>query len=157
MLMRSDPFRNLDRLAQELLNTGAAPASMPMDAYREGDQLVVNFDLPGVDPDAIDVTVERNVVSVSAQRATTVPQGAQVFANERPQGDLSRQLILGENLDTNRLEAQHRDGVLTLTIPVAEQAKPRKLGVQTANREPIDVRSTESERGEGPNGDAQAS
>lgn len=144
MLMRSDPFRDLDRLTQQLFGAGARPASMPMDAYREGDRVVVNFDLPGVDSDSIDLTVEKNVLSVSVERQSTLPKSAEVLANERPQGTFSRQLILGENLDADRVDASYHSGVLTVSIPVAEQAKPRRLEVKSGGttREAIDVDST---------------
>ena len=145
MLMRSDPFRDLDRLTQQLFGSGSRPASMPMDAYRQGDQVVVEFDLPGVESDSIELTVEKNVVSVSVQQQTSVPEGANVLASERPQGTFSRQLMLGDNLDVDRLDARYANGVLTLTIPVAEQAKPRKLQVSSTekSRSPIDVNSSE--------------
>lgn len=148
MLMRSDPFRDLDRLTQQLFGSGTSPASMPMDAYRQGDQVVVEFDLPGVESDSIELTVEKNVVSVSVQRQTSVPEGANVLASERPQGTFSRQLMLGDNLDVDRLAARYSNGVLTLTIPVAEQAKPRKLQVSSTekSRSPIDVNSSEQSR-----------
>src|SRR5688500_5965102 len=124
MFVRSDPFRELDRLTQQLFSGGGRPASMPMDAYRDGDSLVVIFDLPGLDSDSIDLTVEKNVLSVSVQREATVPEGAEVLASERPQGSFSRQLLLGDNLDTERVEARYHDGVLMLSIPVADRAKP---------------------------------
>jgi HSP20 family protein len=143
MLMRSDPFRELDRLTQQLFGTSARPASMPMDAYRQGDRVVVNFDLPGVNSDAIELTVEKNVLSVSVQRESALPEGAEVLASERSQGTFSRQLILGDNLDVDRVEAQYDNGVLTLTVPVAEQAKSRKLQVTSTgtSRDAIDVNS----------------
>ena len=142
--MRSDPFRDFDRLAQELFGTRARPASMPMDAFRQGDRMVVNFDLPGVDSDAIDLTVEKNVLSVSVQRQSAVPEGAEVLASERTQGTFRRQLILGDNLDVDRVEAQYHNGVLTLTIPLAERAKPRKLQITSTGSDqgPIDVNAT---------------
>jgi HSP20 family protein len=129
MLMRSDPLRELDRFAQQALGTRMRPAVMPMDAYREGDQFVVHFDLPGVDPSSIDLTVEKNVLTVSAERQWQSTDNQQVLASERPQGNFSRQLFLGEGLDTEHVEARYDNGVLTVTIPVAEQAKPRKVEV----------------------------
>jgi len=117
---------------------------MPMDAYREGDRVMINFDVPGVDADSVELTVEKNVVSVTAQRDSLFPEDAEVLASERPQGTFSRQLILGDNLDVDRVEAHYSSGVLTLTIPVAEQAKPRKLTVSSdKNRDAIDVSSTD--------------
>ena len=128
MLMRFDPFREFDRVTQQLLS-GARPAVMPMDAYRHGEEFVVNFDLPGVDPGSIDLTVEKNVLTVSAQRGWQPAEGEEVLASERPQGTFSRQLFLGESLDTEHISAAYNNGVLTLTIPVAEAAKPRKVEI----------------------------
>ncbi len=129
MLMRTDPFRELDRLTQQALGTRMRPAVMPMDAYREGDHFVVHFDLPGVEPSSIDLTVEKNVLTVSAERNWQANDNQQVLASERPQGPFSRQLFLGEGLDTERVEASYDNGVLTVTIPVAEQAKPHKVQI----------------------------
>ena len=132
MLMRTtDPFRELDRLAQQVLGangTLARPAVMPMDAWRDGDTFHVEFDLPGVDPDSIDLDVERNVVTVKAERPARASD-AELIAAERPRGVFSRQLILGDNLDTEHITAGYDSGVLTLQIPVAEQAKPRKISI----------------------------
>jgi HSP20 family protein len=131
MLMRSDPFRELDRLSQQMFGTNgtaARPSAMPMDAWRDGDTFVVDFDLPGVDTDSIDLDVERNVVTVRAERAPRDPD-AEMIAAERPRGVFSRQLILGDTLDTEHIAAHYDAGVLTLRIPVAEQAKPRKISV----------------------------
>ena len=133
MLMRSDPFRELERLTQQFFGpngTAAHPAVMPMDAWREGDKFVVEFDLPGVDPDTIDLEVERNVVTVKAERRPRRDdENTDWIANERARGHFSRQLVLGDNLDTDRIEASYDMGVLTLRIPVAEQAKPRKIEI----------------------------
>ncbi|OKJ97006.1 heat-shock protein Hsp20 [Streptomyces sp. CB03234] len=129
MLMRTDPFRELDRLTERLLGTSAHPAAMPMDAYREGDTFVVQLDLPGVSPDSIDLDVERNVLTVKAERRTAPDGDAEMVIAERPSGTFSRQLFLGETLDTDRIEASYDVGVLTLRIPVAEQAKPRKIEI----------------------------
>ncbi|MEO5838036.1 MAG: Hsp20/alpha crystallin family protein [Acidimicrobiales bacterium] len=126
MLMRFDPFRELDRFTQQLT---PARQWMPMDAYRKDEHVYVHFDLPGVDPDSIELTVERNSLSVSAERSWYYADTIEVLASERPQGKVSRQLILGENLDLDHLEANYDKGVLTLTIPVAESAKPRKVQV----------------------------
>lgn len=131
VLMRTDPFRELDRLSQQLLGTAARPTLMPMDAWRDGDVFVVEFDLPGVDADSIDLDVERNVLTVRADR----PMGegpSEFLASERPRGVFSRQLILGDNLDLERITAGYRDGVLRLTIPVAERAKPRKISIDVS-------------------------
>lgn len=130
MLMRSDPFREFDRLAQQLVGVGTTsrPAIMPMDAWREGDTFVLEFDLPGVAPDTLDLDVERNVLTIKAER----PAGNgdwELLASERPKGLFSRQLVLGDNLDLERVEAAYDDGVLRLRIPVAEKAKPRKIEI----------------------------
>lgn len=131
MLMRTDPFRELDRLAQQVMGTDGTlsrPAVMPMDAWREGDVFHVEFDLPGVDADSIDLDVERNVVTVRAERAGR-GSDVEMLAAERPRGVFSRQLVLGDNLDTQRITADYDQGVLRLLVPVAEQAKPRKISV----------------------------
>lgn len=125
--MRFDPFAELDRMARESL--GRRPAVMPMDAYRSGEHFVVRFDLPGVDPATIDLTVEKNVLTVRAERAWTPGQDEEVVVSERPQGVFTRQLFLGETLDSERIEAHYDQGVLTLTLPVAEKARARKVEV----------------------------
>ena len=128
MLMRTDPFRELDRLTQQVFGTAARPAFMPMDAWREGDTFVVELDLPGVEANSIDLDVERNVLTVRAERP--MHDGAsELMAAERPRGVFSRQLILGDNLDLDQVAATYRDGVLRLQIPVAERAKPRKINI----------------------------
>jgi HSP20 family protein len=132
MLMRIDPFRQLDRLAQQFSGgqgTTARPAVMPMDAYREGESFVVHFDLPGVDPKSIDLNVERNVLTVKAERTYSVGENVEIQVQERPQGVFSRQLFLGEALDADGIQASYDAGVLTLRIPVAERTKPRKIEV----------------------------
>lgn len=119
MLMRTDPFRELDRLSQQLFGTSGAtwrPAVMPMDAYRHGEQFVVHFDLPGVDPSSIDVNVERNVLTVKAERTPTYGDDVDLQVAERPRGVFSRQLFLGDTLDTDHVEARYDAGVLTLRI-----------------------------------------
>ncbi|MFE9171536.1 Hsp20/alpha crystallin family protein [Streptomyces kebangsaanensis] len=128
MLMRSDPFRELDRLAQQVFGP-TRPGAMAMDAYRSGDDFVVHFDLPGVDPETIDLDVERNVLNIHAERRSPAPEGVELIVAERPTGTFSRQLFLGETLDTDRIDASYEAGVLTLRIPVAEQAKPRKIQI----------------------------
>ena len=131
MLMRTDPFRELDRLTQQVFGTNgtlARPSVMPMDAWREGDSFVVEFDLPGIDPGSIDLDVERNVVTVKAERPAR-DSNTEMLAAERPRGVFSRQLVLGDNLDTEQIAASYDVGVLTLHIPVAEQAKPRKIEI----------------------------
>ncbi|MET9518355.1 Hsp20/alpha crystallin family protein [Streptomyces sp. NPDC002994] len=133
MLMRTDPFRELDRLTQQLLGTAAHPAAMPMDAFREGDTFTVELDLPGIDPESIDLDVERNVLTVKAERGPSAPENTEVIVAERPTGSFSRQLFLGETLDTEHIDASYDAGVLRLTIPVAEQAKPRKISVSAGD------------------------
>jgi HSP20 family protein len=128
MLMRTDPFRDFDRIAQQLLGTNARPSAMAMDAWREEDRLLVEFDLPGVDANSVDLDVERNVLTVTAQRPP-VDEKSEFLAAERPRGVFSRQLVLGDNLDLDRIQATYRDGVLRLVIPVAERAKPRKISI----------------------------
>ena len=132
MLMRTDPFRDLDRLTQQVLGTAARPAVMPMDAWRDGDRFIVEFDLPGVDEESLDLDVERNVLTVHARRPEVDP-GREMVAAERPRGVFSRQLFLGENLDTDAIEASYGGGVLRLTIPVAEKAKPRRIQITSDN------------------------
>ncbi len=132
VLMRTDPFRDFDRLTQQIFGTSARPASMPMDAWRDGEKLVVEFDLPGVEADSIDLDVERNVLTVRAERPMREGTNEQL-AGERPRGVFSRQLILGDNLDLDKVTAGYRDGVLRLEIPVAERAKPRKIQVSRAD------------------------
>ena len=129
MLMRFDPFRELDRLAEQAPSRQQLPSMLPMDAYRRGDQFVAHFDLPGADPESVDLTVERNVLTVTAERRWARSEGDEVLINERPQGTFSRQLFLGESLDTGAIQANYDNGVLTLTIPIAEQAKPRRVSI----------------------------
>ncbi|HET6168122.1 MAG TPA: HSP20 family small heat-shock protein [Marmoricola sp.] len=134
MLLRTaDPFREFDRLAQQLMGaTGTTnrPAVMPMDAWREGEVFVLEFDLPGVAKESIDLDVERNVLTIRAERVAGNGDW-EMLASERPRGLFSRQLVLGDNLDLEHIEAAYDDGVLRLRVPVAEQAKPRKIEIQT--------------------------
>jgi HSP20 family protein len=133
MLLRTtDPFRDLDRLAQQLLGTTSRPAVMPMDAWREGDSFVIEFDLPGVAAESIDLDVERNVLTVRAERVARNGDW-EMLASERPRGAFSRQLVLGDNLDLDRIEAGYEGGVLRLVVPVSEKAKPRKIEVGTSS------------------------
>jgi HSP20 family protein len=140
MLMRSDPFRELDRLTQQVFGSNgtlARPSVMPMDAWRDGDTFHVEFDLPGINPDSIDLDVERNVVTVKAERPAR-DDDTELIAAERPRGIFSRQLILGDNLDTKHISASYDAGVLTLQIPVAEQAKPRKISITSKGEDCAD-------------------
>jgi HSP20 family protein len=135
MLMRFDPFRELDRLTDELWNAPkSATRSFPMDAYRRGDHFYVHFDLPGVDASTIDVTVEKNVLTVTGERGWTPREGDEILVNERPRGTFRRQLFLGDTLDPSGLQANYDAGVLTLTIPVAEVAKPRKVEINVGDK-----------------------
>jgi HSP20 family protein len=130
MLMRTDPFRDLDRLTQQMLGPGTTsrPAVMPMDAWRDGDTFRIEFDLPGVAPETLDIDVERNVLTIRAERPVRTGDW-EPLAAERPTGLFSRQLVLGDNLDLERLQAHYDNGVLALTVPVAERAKPRRIEV----------------------------
>ncbi|MFC8172189.1 MULTISPECIES: Hsp20/alpha crystallin family protein [unclassified Streptomyces] len=133
MLMRTDPFRELDRLTQQMLGTTGTwsrPSAVPMDAYREGDAYVIVMDLPGVSTDAIDIDVERNMLTVKAERRPVVrAEDVQMELSERPLGVFSRQLVLADTLDTEKITADYEAGVLTLRIPIAERAKPRKIAI----------------------------
>ena len=129
-VLRFDPFRDFDRLAAEqMAGLRGAPRSVSMDAYRRADQFLIHLDLPGVDPDAIELTVEQNVLTIRAERRFESEEGDELVISERPQGTFTRQLLLGESLDTDRLEADYDQGVLTLRIPVAEAAKPRRVEI----------------------------
>ena len=130
MFVRFDPFRDLDRLASELVGAARTPASMPMDCLRTGDSVVVRFDLPGIDADSLDVSAENNTLTVRAERHRQDPDDSVYVVSERPSGTYSRQLVLGDGLAVEDIRADYRDGVLTLTIPVAEQAKPRRIEVR---------------------------
>jgi HSP20 family protein len=143
MLMRFDPFRELDRLAQQTVGTGRLPV-MAMDAYRHGDRFVVHFDLPGIDPGTIDLTVEQNVLTVTAERRWQPAEGDEVVVAERPQGSFSRQLFLGEGLDPERIEARYENGVLTVSVPVAERAKPRKVEIRSGNGKATSINAASS-------------
>lgn len=128
MLMRTDPFREFEDMLRQA-DRQVRSIGMPMDAYRRDDEFVVDLDLPGVDEDSIDVTVERDMLQISARRTARHTEGDQVLVAERPQGSVTRQLFLGQGLDTDRIEATYDDGVLTVVIPVAEQAKPRQIKI----------------------------
>jgi HSP20 family protein len=133
MLVRFDPFHQFDRFVQQS-SPVARQASMPLDAYRHGAQFVINFDLPGINPDSVELTVEKNVLSVVAERSWTPEQGDEVVVTERPQGRYSRQLFLGDTLATDGIEARYDRGVLTVTIPVAESAKARKVQITSGEQ-----------------------
>jgi HSP20 family protein len=129
MLLRFDPFRDIDRLTNELLGAPRVPQPMPMECYRVGDTFYLHFDLPGIDPESLDVTAENNTLTVRAERRGNAPEGAVYVVSERPAGAYARQLVLGEGLDLDAIRADYHDGVLTLTVPVAEEAKPRRIEI----------------------------
>jgi HSP20 family protein len=134
MLMRTDPFADFDRFTRQVLGSGGSRFNlMPVDAYRKDDRFWLHLDLPGVDPDSIDLTVEKNTLTVSASRDWQREDDIQVLLNERPTGSFSRQFFLGEGLDADRVEAGYDHGVLTIAIPVAETAKPRKIEIGTVH------------------------
>ncbi|WP_037316992.1 Hsp20/alpha crystallin family protein [Amycolatopsis orientalis] len=146
MLMRTDPFRELDRLTQQMFGTAtpgtwSKPATMPMDAYRDGEEFVVCFDLPGVAADAIELDIERNVLTVKAERRPTTGNDVQMQVSERPLGVFSRQLFLGEALDTEHIAADYQAGVLTLRIPIAEKAKPRRISITGAESDRKEIQA----------------
>lgn len=133
MLMQHDPFRDLDRLTRQVFGTAARPTSMPLDAWREDGDFVVELDLPGVDPSKLDIDVERNVLTIRAERLSRMPDAANLVAAERSWGVFSRQLVLGDALDTDHVEADYTAGVLRLRIPIAERAKPRKIDISSGD------------------------
>lgn len=133
MLLQHDPFRDFDRLTQQVFGTVARPSGMPLDAWREGDDFVVELDLPGIDTEKLDIDVERNVLTIRAERLSNVPDAANMVASERSWGVFSRQLILGDALDTEKVDADYTAGVLRLRIPIAEQAKPRKIAISSGD------------------------
>jgi HSP20 family protein len=134
MLMRTDPFRELDRLTQQVFGTAARPTAMPMDAYRQGDNFYIHLDLPGISAESIELTVEQNVLTVRAERVPAQVDGAQMIVAERSYGTFSRQVFLGETLDPDNIGADYAAGVLTLTIPVREAAKPRNIQVNSSDQ-----------------------
>ena len=127
--LRFDPFRELNRVADEMMGVARTPRLMPLDAYRHGEAYVLQFDLPGIDADSLDVTAERNTLTVRARRHSSAPEDAEFVLAERPTGDYTRQIVLGDGLNLDAIDADYRDGVLTVTIPVAEQAKPRQIRI----------------------------
>jgi HSP20 family protein len=134
MLMRTDPFRELDRITQQVFGTAARPAAMPVDACRQGDEFFVRFDLPGIDPDSISLTVEQNVLTVRAERAPVKSGGAELLIAERPCGTCTRQVFLGETLDADKVAAGYAAGVLTLAVPVREAARPRSIQITSSDQ-----------------------
>jgi HSP20 family protein len=145
-LMRFDPFRELDRLADQALAGARTARTLPMEALRRGDQFIVSIDVPGTEPNDIDVTVERNVVEITAHRQAIRQEGDEVIVDERPQGEFRRQLFLGENLDSDSLSAACDRGVLTLTIAVSEASKPRKVQIGRSDEERQHVQTGSAQR-----------
>lgn len=129
MLLRFDPFRDIDRLADQMRSSWQGPRSFPMDVLQAGDHYVVHFDLPGVDPGSIELQAEDNTLTVEATRATRNDEQGQALILERPTGTFRRELVLGDGLDTENVSATYDEGVLTVTIPVHEKAKPRKIEI----------------------------
>ena len=145
MLMRFDPMREFDRVFEQAMSQ-TRQASMPMDAYRHGDSFVLHFDLPGVDPGSIDLSIEGQTLTVTAERSVPQLENAEWSVAERPYGSYTRQLVLGRSLDTDRLEASYHDGVLTVSIPVAEKARARKITVTRADTPAhVETRTIEGE------------
>ena len=142
MSINYDPFHRLDELRDRLLSGGRTPLSFPMDAYRRGDAFVVHLDLPGVEPKTIDVAVENQILTVGAERRFEPHEGDEFLVTERPQGRFSRQLRLGSTIDTENIAASYDDGVLTLTLPVSERAKPRQIQVGRGNQGQIEGRES---------------
>jgi len=127
--LRFDPFRELDRMASEMMGAARAPRLMPMDAYRHGENYVLRFDLPGIDSERMEIVAENSTLTIRAERHSDAPDGAEFVVAERPSGAYSRQIMLGDGLDVDAVTAEYRDGVLVVTIPVAEQAKPRRIEI----------------------------
>jgi HSP20 family protein len=156
-MLRYDPFRDFERLSEQLFGGTArgAPRSFPMDAYRRGEAFHVELDLPGVEPDSIELTVEQNVLMIRAERRLDLEEGDEIIVSERPQGAFSRQLLVSESLDSDQLNAEYVDGVLRLTIPVAERAKPRRIEIGRSSGQPKTIEgsattsSEDSERASG--------
>ncbi len=137
MLMRTDPFRELDRLTQQVFGTATRPAAMPMDAYRQGGNFYIRLDLPGASAESIDLTVEQNVLTVRAERKPVQTDGAEMVVSERPYGTFTRQVFLGDTLDSENIRADYTAGVLTLTIPVHEAAKPRNIEITSDQKQAV--------------------
>ncbi|RXZ67599.1 Hsp20/alpha crystallin family protein [Agromyces albus] len=139
MAMYWDPFRELDRLATSMLDSRQGPRVMPIDLHRDGDHYVLNADLPGVDPGSVDVDIDGQLLTIRAERTLRSEEETQWLVRERPSGSFLRQLTLGDGLDTAGISAHYENGVLSVVIPVSEQAKPRKVAVQAAQRSEKEV------------------
>jgi HSP20 family protein len=136
MLLRFDPLRDFDRLTQQMLSDRRLAGAMPMDVYRSGDHYVLHFDLPGIDPNSIELSVEDNTLTVRAVRPARSDEGVEFLVAERPTGDFTRQLVLGNGLDLTKISATFETGVLTVSIPVAETAKPRRIRIEAGGESP---------------------
>jgi HSP20 family protein len=148
-VMRFDPFREFDRMAEQMLGAAARSGgaySFPMDAYRRGDRFFVHLDLPGVDPDSIELSSEQNVLTIRAERRFAPQEDDQIVVSERPQGTFSRQLFLSDALNRDQIEAKYEHGVLTIELPVAEQAKPRRIEITRAERGPETIEGSASRK-----------
>jgi HSP20 family protein len=131
MAMTFDPFTELDRLAGTLLGTQQGPKFMPVDLYREGDQYVLNADMPGLDPGSVDIDVDGQLLTIRARRTAEVRDGVSWLVQERPNGSYLRQFSLGEGINADKIAAHYDNGVLSILLPVSERAKPRKIEVQS--------------------------
>ncbi|HVE98281.1 MAG TPA: Hsp20/alpha crystallin family protein [Mycobacteriales bacterium] len=151
MLLRFDPFREIDRLTEQMVSGTRTARMVPMDVYRRGDSYYVELDIPGVDPSSIELSIDRNTLTIRAERHPTVREGDEVLVAERPQGDFTRQLALGDGLDTEGVAADYDNGVLRLTIPVAPTAKPRRVEIRSSGprHEVLDVGSSPTAGTEG--------
>ena len=134
MAITFDPFRELDELRAQLASGGRTPRNFPMDAYRRGENFFVHLDLPGVNRDSIDVSVEGSTLTISAERRFEQQEGDNIVVSERAQGRFSRQLTIGASIDATNINASYDDGVLTLTLPVAQQAKPRRIEIKAGGQ-----------------------
>ena len=150
MLLRFDPFRDFDRLTEQLLGDARTARPMPMDVYRSGDHYVLHFDVPGIDQSSVDLSVEDNVLTVRATRPARTAEGVEFLVAERPTGEFSRQLVLGNGLDLGGIAATYDVGVLTVTIPVAETAKPRKIQVSSGGSGPKVIEGEQERAAVGP-------
>ncbi|MEV6431545.1 Hsp20/alpha crystallin family protein [Nocardia sp. NPDC051463] len=147
-MLRFDPFHDIDTVARQLLGESAgttrAPRFMPMDLFRAGDHYVLNADLPGVDPGSVDVSVDNGTLTLRAQRSTPSDEGVQWIASERFAGSFMRQLSLGDNVDADKISATYNNGVLSVTIPIAEKAKPRRIEISGSSSQPKTIEAGSS-------------
>lgn len=134
MAMKFDPFRELDRVAGALMDSGQGPRLMPMDLFRQGDTYVMHADLPGIDPGSIDVDVDGQLLTIRAERTLSSAQDVKWLARERQSGSFLRQLNIGQGIDRDGIAASYDNGVLSVTIPVSERAKPRKIQIESGAR-----------------------